>query len=236
MPSVWCATPTSVSGRRGLVGREGRDVTRRGVSRERADLERAGVSRGVSARAEDSRTRRATPARLASARAPRARANPNDPRCTHLRPMVWSREKTTVRSVARTYLRSRCPPADASPRRASRCPASRTEPASGGGASGEIETSRGQPEVLHRARRVAGNETIALGPLANMQHRAPTFRSVSRERRAAATEKSPRAVLLTYPEPFREPRPRGLDQIRRARGRRGGRHRLARLQFTPRKI
>jgi hypothetical protein len=155
VPSVWCATPTSVSGRRGLVGRGGRDVTRRGVSRERADLERAGVSRGVSARAEDARTRRATPARLASARAPRARANPNDPRCTHLRPMVWSREKTTVRSVARTYLRSRCPPADASPRRASRCPASRTEPAFGGGASGEIETSRGQPEVLDRARRVS---------------------------------------------------------------------------------
>ena len=208
-------------------------MTRRGVSRERADLERAGVSRGVSARAEDVRTRRATLARLASARAPRERANPNDPRRMYLRPMVSSRDekKTTVRSVARTYLRSRCPPADASPRRASRCPASRTEPAFGGGASGEIETSRGQPEVLHRARRVAGNETIALGPLANMQHRAPTFRSVSRERRAAATEKSPRAVLLTYPEPFREPRPRGLDQIRRARGRRGGRHRLARLHL-----
>jgi hypothetical protein len=140
-----------------MVDRGGRDVTRRGVSRERADLERAGVSRGVSARAEDVRTRRATLARLASARAPRERANPNDPRRMYLRPMVSSRDekKTTVRSVARTYLRSRCPPADASPRRASRCPASRTEPAFGGGASGEIETSRGQPEVLDRARRVS---------------------------------------------------------------------------------
>ena len=147
------------------MDRGGRDVTRRGVSRERADLERAGVSRGVSARAEGVRTRRATLARLASARAPRERANPNDSRRMHmyLRPMVSSHsheKKTTVRSVARTYLRSRCPPAEPSKRRASRCPASRTEPVPRKGGSGEIKTSDGQLEVLRRPRTRVGNETI----------------------------------------------------------------------------
>ena len=78
------------------------------------------------------------------------------------------------------------------------------------GGVGEIESS-GVSRVLHRARRVARNEAIALDPLANMQHRAPTFRSVCASRRAARP-RGPRAVLLTYLSP-REPRPRGLDQI-----------------------
>jgi len=216
-----------------MVDRGGRDVTRRGVSRERADLERAGVSRGVSARAEDVRTRRATLARLASARAPRERANPNDPRRMYLRPMVSSRDGKKPpfdRSRGRTFV------ADVlqqTLRRGVRRGVLHHEQnlRSGAGRRGKSKrrgVSRRSSTGLGASR---GKETIALGPLANMQHRAPTFRSVSRECRAAATEKSPRAVLLTYPEPFREPRPRGLDQIWRARGRRGGRHRLARLHL-----
>jgi hypothetical protein len=126
------------------------------------------------------------------ARAGATARNPNDPRIFARCPRVL--RKKNHRSIGnRTHLRSRCPPAEPSKRRASRCPASRTEPVPRKGGSGEIKTSDGQLEVLRRPRTRVGNETIG-NTVSRREPRCNTervFRSVSR----SASPPRPRKIL-----------------------------------------
>jgi hypothetical protein len=166
-PAVKCSRGEVPSGHVPHPSRRGMTMDRGGPTRRAAgrvaggaDPKRVGpCPRGVRAH----RGRVARGGRVAR-RGVRARAganarNPNDPRIFARCPRVL--RKKNHRSIgSRTHLRSRCPPAEPSKRRASRCPASRTEPVPREGRKGEIKTSDGQLEVLRRPRTRVGNETI----------------------------------------------------------------------------
>ena len=124
MPSGQVPHPS----RRGMTMDRG-GPTRRAAGRVAggADPERVGpCPRGVRARGGRV-ARRGRVARFASARAPeRTRATPTTPESSPDALVFF--EKKPPFDRRRTHLRSRCPPAEPSKRRASRCPASRTEP------------------------------------------------------------------------------------------------------------
>ena len=110
------------------------------------------------------------------------------------------------------------------------CITNRTCEREGGvGGNQNVGWSAGGPPPGAVARRKRNDSAHGFSRLAEMQHRARLPVGVAL-RVAAATEGNPRRSPSTYPEPFREPRPRGLDQILRvlARGELGGRHRVAR--------
>jgi len=204
----------------------------RGVSRAAPIRSASALVRGVSVRAEDA-SRAEDVSRASRPRARRSeRAQPQRP--PNLRPMPSCSSKKNHRSIGagRTFV------ADVlqqSLRRGVRRGVLHHEQNlfRGRGGYGEIKTSDGQLQVLRRPRTRVGNETIArtrfVSPRTEMQHRACLPVGVAL-RVAAATEGNPLWAPSTYPEPFREPRPRGMDQILRAlaRGELGGRHRVAR--------